>query len=82
MRSISRFAISFAFSQLLNLLSKGLGTSTDADAHDYFGDMEKHMVPFASTQEGDLELAFSKRRPTIERIGCAISSLSLKSSTG
>ncbi|KAF9535792.1 DNA topoisomerase [Crepidotus variabilis] len=44
---------------------KGLGTSTDADARDYFGHMEKHLIPFAPTQEGDrdlIELAFSKKK--------------------
>ncbi|KAF7367438.1 DNA topoisomerase 2 [Mycena sanguinolenta] len=44
---------------------KGLGTSKDTDAHDYFSHMEKHMIPFATTQEGDrelIELAFSKKK--------------------
>ncbi|KAG6857673.1 DNA topoisomerase 2, partial [Tephrocybe sp. NHM501043] len=44
---------------------KGLGTSTDADARDYFSEMEKHMIPFAATQNGDkelIELAFSKKK--------------------
>ncbi|KIM47986.1 hypothetical protein M413DRAFT_22556 [Hebeloma cylindrosporum] len=44
---------------------KGLGTSTDADARDYFSHMEKHMIPFAPTQDGDrelIELAFSKKK--------------------
>ncbi|KAM6498312.1 DNA topoisomerase, type IIA-like domain containing protein [Amanita muscaria] len=44
---------------------KGLGTSSDADARDYFSHMSKHMIPFASTQEGDrelIELAFSKKK--------------------
>ncbi|KAG6814411.1 hypothetical protein H0H92_007414 [Tricholoma furcatifolium] len=44
---------------------KGLGTSTDADARDYFGRMEKHMIPFSTTQEGDrelIDLAFSKKK--------------------
>ncbi|KAF8167878.1 DNA topoisomerase [Crassisporium funariophilum] len=44
---------------------KGLGTSSDADARDYFGHMEKHMIPFAPTQEGDrdlIDLAFSKKK--------------------
>ncbi|KAJ7197086.1 type II DNA topoisomerase [Mycena rebaudengoi] len=44
---------------------KGLGTSKDADARDYFSHMEKHMIPFASTQEGDrelIDLAFSKKK--------------------
>ncbi|KAJ6627017.1 DNA topoisomerase [Mycena sp. CBHHK59/15] len=44
---------------------KGLGTSKDSDARDYFGHMEKHMIPFATTQEGDrelIELAFSKKK--------------------
>jgi DNA topoisomerase-2 len=42
-----------------------LGTSTNADARDYFSDMEKHMIPFAPTQEGDrelIDLAFSKKK--------------------
>lgn len=44
---------------------KGLGTSTDADARDYFSHMKKHMIPFAPTQEGDkelIDLAFSKKK--------------------
>ncbi|TFK76656.1 type II DNA topoisomerase [Pluteus cervinus] len=44
---------------------KGLGTSTDADARNYFSKMEKHMIPFAATQEGDrdlIDLAFSKKK--------------------
>ncbi|KAI6011667.1 DNA topoisomerase II [Pisolithus microcarpus] len=44
---------------------KGLGTSSDADARYYFGNMAKHMIPFATTQEGDrdlIELAFSKKK--------------------
>ncbi|KAA1475411.1 type II DNA topoisomerase [Dentipellis sp. KUC8613] len=44
---------------------KGLGTSKDSDARDYFSHMSKHMIPFARTQEGDkelIELAFSKKK--------------------
>ncbi|KAG5646884.1 hypothetical protein DXG03_001960 [Asterophora parasitica] len=44
---------------------KGLGTSTDADARDYFSHMKKHMIPFAPTQDGDkelIDLAFSKKK--------------------
>ncbi|KZT68795.1 type II DNA topoisomerase [Daedalea quercina L-15889] len=44
---------------------KGLGTSTDDDARDYFKQMRKHMIPFSTTQEGDrelIELAFSKKK--------------------
>ncbi|KAF8349867.1 DNA topoisomerase II [Amanita rubescens] len=44
---------------------KGLGTSNDADARNYFSHMSKHMIPFAPTQEGDkelIELAFSKKK--------------------
>lgn len=44
---------------------KGLGTSKDSDARDYFSHMEKHMIPFAPTQDGDralIELAFSKKK--------------------
>lgn len=44
---------------------QGLGTSTDADARDYFSHMEKHMIPFAPTREGDrdlIDLAFSKKK--------------------
>ncbi|KAJ3510178.1 hypothetical protein NLJ89_g4828 [Agrocybe chaxingu] len=39
--------------------------ATDADARDYFAHMEKHMIPFAPTQEGDhelIDLAFSKKK--------------------
>ena len=45
--------------------SQGLGTSSDADARDYFSHMEKHMIPFAATQDGDkelIDLAFSKKK--------------------
>lgn len=44
---------------------QGLGSSSDADGRDYFSHMEKHMIPFASTQEGDrelIDLAFSKKK--------------------
>ncbi|KAH7926207.1 DNA topoisomerase II [Leucogyrophana mollusca] len=44
---------------------KGLGTSNDSDARYYFSNMAKHMIPFASTQDGDkelIELAFSKKK--------------------
>ncbi|KAH7911821.1 DNA topoisomerase [Hygrophoropsis aurantiaca] len=44
---------------------KGLGTSSDSDARYYFSNMAKHMIPFASTQDGDkelIELAFSKKK--------------------
>ncbi|KAL5535074.1 TOP2 [Sanghuangporus sanghuang] len=44
---------------------KGLGTSKDSDARDYFSNMGKHMIPFATTQEGDrelIDLAFSKKK--------------------
>jgi DNA topoisomerase-2 len=49
----------------LIILPQGLGTSSDADARDYFSHMEKHMIPFAPTQDGDkelIELAFSKKK--------------------
>src|SRR5438445_13152590 len=48
-----------------NDFEQGLGTSTDADARDYFSRMEKHMIPFAPAQEGDrelIDLAFSKKK--------------------
>ncbi|KAH9992512.1 DNA topoisomerase [Russula compacta] len=44
---------------------KGLGTSKDSDARDYFSHMAKHMIPFSSTQDGDrdlIDLAFSKKK--------------------
>ncbi|CAE6368969.1 unnamed protein product [Rhizoctonia solani] len=44
---------------------KGLGTSKDTDAREYFGAMEKHMIPFAKTEEGERELidmAFNKKK--------------------
>ncbi|OCH88973.1 type II DNA topoisomerase [Obba rivulosa] len=44
---------------------KGLGTSVDSDAREYFKNLRKHMIPFAPTQEGDhelIELAFSKKK--------------------
>ena len=48
-----------------NGFEQGLGTSTDADARDYFSRMEKHMIPFAPAQEDDrelIDLAFSKKK--------------------
>ncbi|KAF8213785.1 DNA topoisomerase [Mycena galopus ATCC 62051] len=48
-----------------SITRSGLGTSKDSDARDYFSHMEKHMIPFASTQDGDrelIELAFSKKK--------------------
>ncbi|EIW65215.1 type II DNA topoisomerase [Trametes versicolor FP-101664 SS1] len=44
---------------------KGLGTSKDEDARDYFRDMKRHMIPFSTQQDGDrelIELAFSKKK--------------------
>ncbi|KAH9065029.1 DNA topoisomerase II [Lactarius vividus] len=44
---------------------KGLGTSKDSDARDYFSHMTKHMIPFGSTQDGErdlIDLAFSKKK--------------------
>ncbi|OBZ80095.1 DNA topoisomerase 2 [Grifola frondosa] len=44
---------------------KGLGTSKDEDARDYFSDMKRHMIPFSTAEEGDrelIELAFSKKK--------------------
>ena len=44
---------------------KGLGTSKDEDARDYFRDMKRHMIPFSTSKEGDrelIELAFSKKK--------------------
>ncbi|KAG8741551.1 DNA topoisomerase 2 [Ceratobasidium sp. 414] len=44
---------------------KGLGTSKDSDAREYFSAMEKHMIPFAKTEEGERELidmAFNKKK--------------------
>ncbi|KAK7439177.1 DNA topoisomerase 2 [Stygiomarasmius scandens] len=44
---------------------KGLGMSSDADARQYFSNMAKHLIPFATTQDGDkelIDLAFSKKK--------------------
>ncbi|KAH8813612.1 DNA topoisomerase [Flagelloscypha sp. PMI_526] len=44
---------------------EGLGTSDDKDAWQYFSQMEKHMIPFAETRDGDrenIDLAFSKKK--------------------
>lgn len=44
---------------------QGLGTSKDSDARYYFSNMAKHMIPFATTQDGDralIDLAFSKKK--------------------
>ncbi|KAG8724984.1 DNA topoisomerase 2 [Ceratobasidium sp. 395] len=44
---------------------KGLGTSKDSDARDYFSAMEKHMIPFAKTEDGErdlIDMAFNKKK--------------------
>ncbi|THH30396.1 hypothetical protein EUX98_g3787 [Antrodiella citrinella] len=44
---------------------KGLGTSQDSDARDYFSHMGKHMIPFSVVKEEErelIELAFSKKK--------------------
>jgi DNA topoisomerase-2 len=42
-----------------------LGTSKDEDGRYYFSNMKTHVIPFATTQDGDkglIELAFSKKK--------------------
>lgn len=42
-----------------------MGTSKDTDAREYFSAMEKHMIPFAKTQEGErdlIDMAFNKKK--------------------
>ncbi|KIP02564.1 hypothetical protein PHLGIDRAFT_37839 [Phlebiopsis gigantea 11061_1 CR5-6] len=44
---------------------KGLGTSKDEDARDYFSRMNKHMIPFGTVKDGErdlIDLAFSKKK--------------------
>ncbi|CAE7635758.1 top2, partial [Symbiodinium sp. KB8] len=44
---------------------KGLGTSTSAEAKEYFSNLETHMIDFCYNDESDdqlIDLAFSKRR--------------------
>lgn len=44
---------------------KGLGTSTSAEARDYFSQLEKHLKEFHSLQQDDaglIDLAFSKKK--------------------
>ncbi|CAL1697067.1 unnamed protein product [Somion occarium] len=44
---------------------KGLGTSQDSDARDYFSQMNKHMIAFSTVKEEErdlIELAFSKKK--------------------
>ncbi|PWY98256.1 putative DNA topoisomerase II [Testicularia cyperi] len=44
---------------------KGLGTSESSDAKKYFRAMDKHMLPFDTTKEGDrelIDLAFNKKK--------------------
>lgn len=44
---------------------KGLGTSTAQDAKRYFRAMDKHMLPFDTTRDGDrelIDLAFNKKK--------------------
>jgi DNA topoisomerase II len=45
--------------------TKGLGTSTAADAKIYFNDLDKHLKEFHAMRDGDkelIELAFSKKK--------------------
>lgn len=54
-----------AESRSSSVCSQGLGTSTDADARDYFNHMAKHVIPFSKKVEGDselIDLAFSKKK--------------------
>ncbi|KAI0791794.1 DNA topoisomerase [Abortiporus biennis] len=44
---------------------KGLGTSQDSDAREYFSQMNKHMIPFSTIKEEErslIDLAFSKKK--------------------
>ncbi|KAG8998298.1 DNA topoisomerase 2 [Tulasnella sp. 427] len=44
---------------------KGLGTSDDNDAMEYFSHTEKHVIPFSPLKDGDrdlIDMAFSKKR--------------------
>lgn len=44
---------------------KGLGSSDDKDAKEYFGDMPMHMIPFAKLKQEDrslIDMAFSKKK--------------------
>jgi len=64
-RSTTRsFLLPWRFLPLLHTI-QGLGTSKDSDARYYFSNMAKHMIPFATTQDGDralIDLAFSKKK--------------------
>lgn len=65
MRSTTRHVILFIRYQEILTSFKGLGTSKDSDARDYFSNMGKHVIPFATTQDGDrelIDLAFSKKK--------------------
>ena len=51
---------------------KGLGTSSSAEAREYFGDLDKHLVPLTWAADGEdnaerLSLAFSKDRAADRR---------------
>ena len=49
----------------LLIAEKGLGTSKDEDARDYFSHMNKHMIPFSTVKEEErelIDLAFSKKK--------------------
>jgi hypothetical protein len=57
--------ISALLYHLLLKYLQGLGSSDDMDGKRYFNDMKKHMIPFATVEEGDkelIDLAFSKKK--------------------
>jgi DNA topoisomerase-2 len=44
---------------------KGLGTSEDGDAMEYFSNTEKHVIPFSPVEPAHrdlIDMAFSKKR--------------------
>lgn len=50
---------------------KGLGTSTSAEAKDYFGDLRKHKILFEYTGDQnnkDIELAFDKKKADARKV--------------
>jgi DNA topoisomerase II len=49
----------------LNVVTQGLGTSTNDDAKEYFSHMGAHMIPFAKLRDEErpsIDLAFSKKK--------------------
>lgn len=63
--SITRYGSREHVLHLTSVATKGLGTSTNQDAKDYFSNMTTHMIPFAPLKTEDrplIDMAFSKQK--------------------